>query len=164
MARWHFKELRLRDIAEGNDPSIFGSLTQEAVVILRGHAIEDHPNDLRILTEVLEAVEKCPDGIGGRACIDEQHRRDTHGLSDLSRRAMHTHIAIIQPHHPLEDDGISLLRVACIDSAHMLGAHHEKVKIDRGATAGELVELRVDVVGAALEALHGEATTLECTQ
>ena len=44
----------------------------------------------------------------------------------------HTHIAIIQPHHPLEDDGISLLCVACIDSAHMLGAHHEKVEIDRG--------------------------------
>ena len=133
-------------------------------MILRGHAIEDHPNDLRILTEVLEAVEKCPDGIGGRACIDEQHRRDTHGLSDLSRRAMHTHIAIIQPHHPLEDDGISLLRVACIDSAHMLGAHHEKVEIDRGATAGELVELWVDIVRPALEALYGEATTLERTQ
>ena len=85
MTRWHFEELRLWDIAEGNDPSIFSSLTQEAVVILRGHAVEDHPNDLRILTEVLEAVEKCPDGIGGRACIDEQHRRDTHGLSDLGR-------------------------------------------------------------------------------
>ena len=56
MARWYFKELRLRDIAEGNDPSIFGSLTQEAVVILRGYAVEDHPYDLRILTEVLEAV------------------------------------------------------------------------------------------------------------
>ena len=133
-------------------------------MILRGHAVEDHPDDLRILTEVLEAVEECPDGIGRRARIDQQHRRDAYGLSDLGRRAMHTHIAIIQPHHPLEDDGISLLRVACIDSTHMLGTHHEKVKIDRGATAGELVELWVDVVGAALEALHGEATTLECTQ
>ena len=71
MARWYFKELRLRDIAEGNDPSIFGSLTQEAVVILRGHAVEDHSDDLRILTEVLEAVEECPDGIGGGARIDE---------------------------------------------------------------------------------------------
>ena len=164
MARWHFEELRLRDIAEGNDPSIFGSLTQEAVVILRGHAIEDHPDDLRILTEVLEAVEECPGGIGRRASVNEQHRRDAYGLSDLGRRAMHTHIAIIQPHHPLEDDGISLLRVACIDRTHMLGAHHEKVEIDRGATAGELVELWVDIVGAALEALHGEATTLERTQ
>ena len=77
---------------------------------------------------------------------------------------MHTHIAIIQPHHPLEDDGISLLRVACIDRTHMLGTHHEKVEIDRGATAGELVELWVDIVGPALEALHGEATTLERTQ
>ena len=56
MARWHFEELRLRDIAEGNDPSVFGSLTQEAVVILRRHAVEDHSDDLRILTEVLEAV------------------------------------------------------------------------------------------------------------
>ena len=133
-------------------------------MILRGHAVEDHPDDLRILTEVLEAVEECPDGIGRRARIDQQHRRDAYGLSDLGRRAMHTHIAIIQPHHPLEDDGISLLRVACIDRTHMLGAHHEKVKIDRGATAGELVELWVDIVGPALEALHGEATTLERTQ
>ncbi len=65
MARWHFEELRLRDIAERNDPSVFGSLTQEAVVILRGHSVEDHPDDLRILTEVLEAVEERPDGIGG---------------------------------------------------------------------------------------------------
>ena len=133
-------------------------------MILRRHAVEDHPDDLRILTEVLEAVEERPDGIGRRASVNEQHRRDTYGLSDLSRRAMHTHIAIIQPHHPLEDDGISLLRVACIDRTHMLGAHHEKVKIDRGATAGELVELWVDIVGPALEALYGEATTLERTQ
>ena len=77
---------------------------------------------------------------------------------------MHTHIAIIQPHHPLEDDGISHLRVACIDRTHMLGAHHEKVEIDGRATAGELVELWVNIVGPALEALYGEATALECTQ
>ena len=133
-------------------------------MILRGYAVEDHSDDLRILAEVLEAVEERPDGIGRRASVNEQHRRDTYGLSDLSRRAIHTHIAIIQPHHPLEDDGISLLRVACIDRTHMLGAHHEKVKIDRGATAGELVELWVDIVGPALEALYGEATTLKRTQ
>ena len=54
-------------------------------MILRRHAVEDHPDDLRILTEVLEAVEECPDGIGGGARIDEQHRRDTHSLSDLGR-------------------------------------------------------------------------------
>ena len=105
-------------------------------MIFRSHTVEDHPDDFRILAEVLEAIKKRTDRISRRACIHQEHRGDAHSLSYGRRRAVHTHVAVIEPHHPLEDDSIRLLRVTCIDGTHVLGAHHKEIQIDRRATAG----------------------------
>ena len=105
-------------------------------MIFRSHTVEDHPDDFRILAEVLEAIKKRTDRISRRACINKKYCGDAHSLSYGCRRAMHTHVAVIETHHPLEDDSIRLLRVTCIDGTHVLGAHHKEVQIDRRAAAG----------------------------
>ena len=49
---------------------------------------------------------------------------------------MHTHIAIIEPHHALDDGSIRRLGMPCIDGTHMLGTHHEEIKVDRRTATG----------------------------
>ena len=121
---------------------------------LGSHLIKYNATDADTLPEVDEAREQRRHRIGSRLGIDHQYDGNVQHLCDLCRGALVTIIAVEKAHHALHDADIGLRPIVDEDIPDMLWRRHKGVEIDAGPAAYRLVELRIDIVGTALEGLH----------
>ena len=92
--------------------------------------------------------------VGGTLGIDHQHDGDVQHPCYLGRRAAVAIVAVVEAHHALNDAYVGILTVVEEEFADVFGCGHKRVEVDAGPAAHRLMELRVDIVGAALKRLH----------
>ena len=151
----------LGQVAEASYVYIVAHLLEHAVVAFGAYLVEDDACDADVGAEARKALQEGCHAVGCRACIDDEHHWQCEHAGYLGRRAPVAVVAVVEPHHGLDYRHVGRGGIAAEELPYVLGCGHERVEVDAGSAAHCLVELGVDVVGAALEGLHAQALLAE---
>ena len=143
--------------AEHTDARILHGAADHLLVRRGAEAVEDDAGEVDLVVVVAESLR---DGRGRRAHrldIEYEHDRRLEQLGDGSRRAYALAAAVIEAHDALDDGDIRAVHRLGEELRQDLLRHEPAVEVVSGPAAGHRVVARVDVVGADLEGLDGDA-------
>ena len=177
---WHFRIVEpqitralfqrsiLRQIAQAGDIQVVAHLAQHLKVPLRSHLIIYNACNAEIAPlpeggcrrlrggrlEMNEARQQGCRRVSRTLRIDHQHDGDIQHSGYLIRGTLVAIISVVEPHHPFHDANIGIFTIMPEEFADVLWGCHKCIEVDAGSAADCLVELRVDIVRAALEGLY----------
>ena len=141
-------------------------VAKPAPVDVTGHPVEDHPGQLEVRIEPLEAQHHRARAPCHRPGVDDQDHRRAEPLRDLRGRARvalgaPAPSAIEAAHHALDEREVGARRLARHRRPHLLSRAHPAIEAVRRAAGHERVEAGIDEVRADLERLHREPASAQ---
>lgn len=132
---------------------------REPFVARAGDAVEDDPGDPHRGIEAREAQGGGGGGLRLTRYVEHQHHRPAHPCGDVGARAIAGRAgardAVEQPHRSLGEHQIGITGAVGQPVEHRR-RHRPAVEVERRAPARGAVEGGIDIIGAALERLHGQ--------
>ena len=127
-------------------------------VVVAADAIGEGAVERQLRPVVLEAVGDGAEGAGHGRGVDHGHHRQLEADGESARGRL----AVEQTHDAFDEDEVGLARCTREAPGRVCFAAHPEIEILAGRAAGDVVDHRVDEVGAALE--HAHAASLPRVQ
>ena len=154
-----------RQATQTLDAHILTDLTKHLLMAHASHLIKYNACEACVIPEMDKALQQCRHGISCRAGIHHQYYRQTQYAGYLISTSLVVVVAIEESHHSLHDTHVGIGTIVGKEFTDMFRCSHKRVEVDTRSAAHRLVELRVDVVGPALEGLHLVASLgVQCHQ
>ena len=153
---------------EHRDADARHRLGNERRVSRPANHVEDHAGNVDVAPIALEAERDGGCRLGLRFDVEHEHdrpageRREVRGRAVAARAACAG--AVVESHDALGDADFCIGAGVTQQARDERRAHGPGVEVDAGAAGGGGVERRVDVVGSALEGLHGDAAPAQSAQ